>query len=515
MTRRVARHAHDDPPPRRDAPAPSGAVLAGYRLVRRLATGDRADLHLAVVDEPRTGGAEAPAAPPSLVVVRVYGTDADATAIAVEIDAMERDATGTTPTLVDVARLPDGRVCVVVERVGTHSLGGILDAGPISAGQAVTALAPVVVAVRELSRAGFAHTRLSPADVLVDATGRPRLVGLGALERVGAETPMAERRDRSRRAHAALLDLVTVVASATGAASRFAPVVELVREPLERRPFAPDHVAIERALFAVADPTPLLPAPLVPHVDSVPSRVGGRPDRERVVPSVPAASAVPSGRDLGRTLAELAQVPGELVDRLGETADSGPTAAVRRRAAAWAGRRRPVLAVGTLVGAAVLVMLLTAVPPSGRAEPDGSAAPAPSSSAPPATGPWSGGDEPATESAPTGASTDPERAAADPEAPAAVAAMLLEIRAGCLAARDVACIGAYAQDGSPLAVRDRAAMDSDAAPEEPIVGLDGITVAGELGDAVVLAVPTAAGREPASLLMMRSEAGWRLREWFD
>jgi hypothetical protein len=33
---------------------------------------------------------------------------------------------------------------------------------------------------------------------------------------------------------------------------------------------------------------------------------------------------------------------------------------------------------------------------------------------------------------------------------------------------------------------------------------------------VVLTVPwTEAGREPASLLMMRSEAGWRLREWFD
>ena len=49
----------------------------------------------------------------------------------------------------------------------------------------------------------------------------------------------------------------------------------------------------------------------------------------------------------------------------------------------------------------------------------------------------------------------------------------------------------------------------------PTADLDAITVVAEMGDAVVPAAPTSGEREPASLLMMRGEAGWRLREVFD
>ncbi|WP_286329283.1 hypothetical protein [Agromyces marinus] len=48
-----------------------------------------------------------------------------------------------------------------------------------------------------------------------------------------------------------------------------------------------------------------------------------------------------------------------------------------------------------------------------------------------------------------------------------------------------------------------------------MASLDDITIGTDLGDAVVLRVPSSTEREPASLLMIRSEAGWRLREWFD
>jgi eukaryotic-like serine/threonine-protein kinase len=44
----------------------------------------------------------------------------------------------------------------------------------------------------------------------------------------------------------------------------------------------------------------------------------------------------------------------------------------------------------------------------------------------------------------------------------------------------------------------------------------GIEVAAEMGAAVLLRVPrTVAEREPASILVVRGEAGWRLREIFD
>ena len=64
--------------------------------------------------------------------------------------------------------------------------------------------------------------------------------------------------------------------------------------------------------------------------------------------------------------------------------------------------------------------------------------------------------------------------------------------------------------------RDRAAIVRGDAVTESAPDLDAISVVADLGDAVVVSVPDVAGeREPTSLLMMRSEAGWRLREWFD
>jgi hypothetical protein len=100
--------------------------------------------------------------------------------------------------------------------------------------------------------------------------------------------------------------------------------------------------------------------------------------------------------------------------------------------------------------------------------------------------------------------------------PVAAAAALLEIRATCLAAADVECLRAVEQPGSSIEARDRAAIDSGLAIGESDADLDAITLVADLGDAVVLSVPSVGGeREPASLLLMRSEAGWRLREWFD
>jgi hypothetical protein len=102
--------------------------------------------------------------------------------------------------------------------------------------------------------------------------------------------------------------------------------------------------------------------------------------------------------------------------------------------------------------------------------------------------------------------------------PVTAAAALLEIRATCLASADADCLAAIEQPGSPIEARDRAALEQGAevGSAEFDLDLDAISLVADLGDAVVVSVPARAGeREPASLLMMRSEAGWRLREWFD
>ncbi|WP_430646538.1 hypothetical protein [Agromyces sp. GXS1127] len=536
--RRPAVTAPDEAEPSRPESVPTTeAILGGYRLLRRLAAGDRADVHLAVARREPNPSPDLPDPEPELVVLRTYDPAADDDPIAVEIDAMEHDTTGTLPGLVDVATLPDGRACVVVERIGGGSLASLLVEGALGPGQVVTALAPLVVAVRELARRGLVHSRLAPSDVLVDDTGRPRLIGLGALRRTDASVPAAERVERARTAHGALIALLEELAAASTAPSRFAGVTDLARRMLLQRPFTPDHAAIERALFAAADPAPLVARARSPRlVGPVPSRVSiAMPEPAVAGPSLrpavgggraPTAGTTgaeephaASTRSAARRLGELAQLPG-LVDGVSGVLDGVPAAAVRRRVRRWVAGRRAVLATGGLIGAGALVLLLTAVPPARAGDPAAEAMGSVEHLDPPGDpidrpSPAPAQDQPDG----SGLQGEPEQvgggAGSNPTDPVQAAAALLEIRAGCLASRDLACVAAYAQPGSPLEARDLSAMASETVGSASQPDLTSISLAADLGDAVVMKVPDAGGREPASLLMMRSEAGWRLREWFD
>ncbi|GAA4057203.1 hypothetical protein [Agromyces indicus] len=500
------------------------AALAGYRLLRRLAAGDRADIYLAVADvasgrspfAPEDAEAVTSSAP--LVVMRVYGPGSDDEAITTEIEAMEADATGTLPRLLDVANVRDGRGCLVVERVAGRPLSELLADGLVP-GQAVTALAPVVVALRGLADRGFVHTRLARFDLVIDDSGRPRLLGLGALRRTDRFATAADRVAVVREGHAAMLRLIDDVAARCSDPSAFSGPTELLRAALEARPFERVEAQLERALFAVAPAEPIVASVLrrPPEVPALRSRALGIAD----APAEPASPADESAeRDPGAParrgrLAALLQLSPDAVDGLATALDADPRAQAVRRMSDWTRQRRPALLAGGLVGAAALVALLTAVPPASSTE---SAADSGTTTATAgADAPESGDLDDRLGLPEPDAGAIPARASlADlPEDPVAAAAALLEIRQTCLAARDVECVLAVDQPGSPIAVRDRGEIDADGpAPDE--VDLDAITVAADLGDAVVLTVPwSEVEREPASLLMMRSEAGWRLREWFD
>ncbi|MEI5582409.1 MULTISPECIES: hypothetical protein [unclassified Agromyces] len=498
---------------------PGEGAIAGYRLVRRLSAGERADVYLAVVDGARRPMAEgeevAPASP--LVVMRVYGPEADDDAITTEIEAMEADVTGTLPELLDVANVGDGRACLVVERVTGRPLSEILAAGGLVPGQVVTALAPIVVAVQGLGDRGFVHRRLAASDIRIEDSGRPRLLGLGALCRLDAMATARDRVAATREGHAAMLRLTEDVVAACTDRAAFDGLLRIVRAAVGARPFRRAEADIERALFAVAPALPIvMPAdhvrasatPIRMSVD----RIGAEPHGLDAQCVEPEADTMRDAR-LGRWGA-LAQLPTAAIDELATALDTDPRVRVMRRLAAWAARRRPALLTGGLVGAAALVALLSAVPPS-SAEDATAADSVTRSSVEEAGGPGSAADS-------TPRSDDaraPERVpdlGALPDDPVAAAAALLEIRQTCLASRDAECVLAVAQPGSPIAARDGATIQAGEEPTPGEADLAAITVAADLGDAVVLTVPWAeAGREPASLLMMRSEAGWRLREWFD
>ncbi|QAY74083.1 hypothetical protein ET445_12780 [Agromyces protaetiae] len=552
-------HPPVTPVPIDSAASAAAERIAGFRVVRRLADGDRASLHL-VTDEAageldETGEADDAAAGAAsaarLAVLRLYDAAADQHAIAVEVEAMAEGS--ALPRLIDLAVLPDGRTCLFVERLAGASLAQLVLTTNLMPGEAVTILAPIAVAIGALERRGLAHTRLSAADVLFDEHGRPRLIGTGALVRAadlgGEGTAWTAT---VRQMHESFAALIEDVAGATRPAGALAPVSSLLRERLAARPFRSCTAEIERMLFALADPLPVRSAVPVAGAAEAPrwqhaERGGGvrapRDGRER------RSRLEALGRILPRILG-LGKSGGRLgVDAHEAAADAtvapasqpGPASAVvgaefglepsilvawRVRLVGALRRHRPKLLVAGLVGGGALVLLLTLVPPS-----DGSTSPAHADptgliGAPIET--TGAGRSSESDAAPAAdararpsAPDDSSRTSGvvGEEDPIAEAARLLAERAECLERLDLACLDGVVDAGSTLEAADRAAIaagqQGDAVDVEDY-DLAGAHVTGTMGDAFLVEVPFAAAeREPASVLMMRTEAGWRLREIFD
>jgi eukaryotic-like serine/threonine-protein kinase len=520
--------------------SPLGGALVGYRLLRRIASGERADVYLAAAEspdpgEPRDAGALAPpadvvtsVADPAavqrpLVAVRVYPPHVSSDSVALEIEAMSTDATGTLPALYDVAALDDGRCCLAVERLGGLAVSRLLTERTLSAGEAVTILAPVVVAVADLAARGLVHTRLAATDILLDDAGRPRIIGLGALRRLPGHAHAAERIALLRTGHVAVAELLEDVAAAVRPAGVFDDAVDLIRGRLDARPFQPCETELERRLFAAAVPEPIAgvdvrlraarlparmsaPAPIAPvRHDDEGLENGGRPATRRP--------------HWIRALLGLAQLPDDLGERVASAVDAVPGAGTRSRLGSAIRARSRTLTVGGLIGGGALVLMLTLVPPAtagdvlpGRVnDPDAAARES-------ATGQVvseSADDEPGHAEA-VEAVENPGIAGDDA---AAAARSLLELRTACFATLDLECLDTVVQPGSAIESADRAKMlaarEGDAPPDDGF-DLATVQVTAEMGDAVLIGVTRATPeREPASLLVVRGEAGWRLREIFD
>ena len=122
-------------------------------------------------------------------------------------------------------------------------------------------------------------------------------------------------------------------------------------------------------------------------------------------------------------------------------------------------------------------------------------------------------DVPAT-STPTPALEDPEGAGA--EDPAVALRALLEVRAECIHDLSVLCLDAVAQPGSSALAHDQQLVrDLQRGGEMPeMIRADEIVVEERLGGTALMTV-TSANSEPASILVMRSEAGWRIRDYVE
>lgn len=423
--------------------------VAGYRVLRSAGRGDRARLLLGF-HEGRT------------VVLKI--TPADDPGTAVEIEALARAAGDHVVGLDDVAT--DGvETVLVLERLPNGTLAELLERrSGLDAGEAVTILAPIAATVDRIHTLGVAHGGLSLGAICFRDDGAPTLTGFGDAELFPADTPEVVRETvvgvgADRAALAAIAEVVlgrVVGPAAQGARNLAAGLASTTPGDLADR------------LFSLAAPTPVR---FTDDDDVVAVRMG-EPQEPEHIDDAPLA---------GLPAWLTALLPEWLRERLAE-----PAARVLALWSAWEPRRRRVVlaAFAGGLGLVVACALVPASPVASVAEP--TPTPIATSAAEPSL----------------------------PDDPVEAAVVLLEHRERCLRDLSVLCLDEVVQPDSAAYAADVALIRGIQAggeyPDAEI--LDGNPVLVErLGDAALLDLPP--GSAPASVLLMRTENGWRIRQY--
>lgn len=431
--------------------------IAGIPPLRLLATGSRSRVWLA----------------PGERVLKVVETGAEAIA---EATALRRAVGEHVVDVLDLA-IDDDEAVLVLPRLARGSLGQLLErrAG-LDAGEAVTVLAPIAACLARLHAAGVAHRAVSAEHILFREDGAPVLIGFGSAELFESGLPQIARDGvdavaDDRRDMRALADMV--LRRVTG--RRAAAAIDLA-ERLARSGAADVDSVLTSEIFELAAARPVRF-----DADDDP----GGPARVIGLTSPPAVDDAAQGL-------------------LGQVMESGPGRLVReavtKRWHSWSARRRRLLLAGAS-GAAVLAIAALAIPsaPPGAAP---GAAPGGGASANPL---------PAPQPAQTAVTSSVGPVTGDD--PLAALPALLALRTDCF--RDLAefCLLDVDEQGSSAFTEDRAAMDAviEHAEQPGLLDADGAKLVQRLGDSALIAL--APETEPASLLLVKGEAGWRIRDY--
>ncbi len=469
--------------------APSDRI-GGFRILRRIGSGSRADVLLAAGEvSGRT------------VALKVFHDEVDAHDTADELQALAlAQGVEHVQPLLDIVSDRDGRPVLVLERLGP-SLGRVLVArGPLTAGELVTALAPIAAAVAELHRLGVLHGDLRLESVLFRQDGAPVLTGFGAAA-VLPVAPSPARLAIEPLARADRLGLVSLARAAAAEGSVDALLEEIASGAADDESFP--EALVDR-LFGLesARPVRLEPAPVrLPLPGRLP-QIAGAEESDTVdpLPSWLPLTGAPEvvTRALQSALGALRHARDRLTSRVegaGE-APAGPESTVTSR-----GAPRPVV-VGGVLAAALTVGALLLMPGEDRAEAGGAAPPTPPVPSASASIPPPSTAEPA----------HPDQAAVEGDDPVAALGPLLAAREECLRSLSVLCLDAVHQQGSAAMAADGAAIRAlERGEAEPwLPSAEGASLVERLGSGAIVELP-GPGTEPASVLMIRTEAGWRIR----
>jgi serine/threonine protein kinase len=550
-------------------------TVGGYRLVRKLGSGPRAEIYLGrailtgdtAEQSPELGETERTAA------LKLFRPGVGSPAIDEEIEALARASSPHLLELRDLASTPDGRPCLILPRlVGTGLARVLADRSSIEVGEAVTILAPIAAAVAELHRVGVAHGAVRASSVLFSDAGAPVLACFGHAVLVGefpesedsASLTPAERsecdavvsdladlarmgvevlgRVRSIETHGAGTRLVDWLSS-----SDPAPIADAFARDFEDRLYdlAPGAPVLFRDPAAAA-PRPLpvrtsarggqgvpLPARDARWVARIRLLLHRRSSPEARSSSGAPSSASPNPVSLTR-VDRASRVPAgckSLDEHLAERIDGHPVRETMSRARAAAARvRRPFWIAGAL-GAAALVAALVLVPSNADGAPNSprstatSRAPSPAqkseaqkSGAQKSGAQKSGAQALASHSAGRSGSPPESKRAITGDDPAAATAALLTIREHCISTRSVACLNDVDQADASVLDDDRYLIRSLQAgggtPDRPSLANATTTLAQMLGDSALVTVVASAHGDaaPVSVLVVKGESGWRIRD---
>jgi len=408
--------------------------------------------------------------------------------------------------VVDLFHTAEGRLVVVQPPAEVGLDAWLADRGALEAGEAVTILLPILDAVAAATRAGVIIDRLDPADVVIDAEGAPVL----ARVRPRADAPPTTSEHAVAAEPGRKTSASVARAFAEDVASRLEPSSPSLAPALGLLPSA---AGIDDLVEVVHDLAPARPLPTTTGL------------RARPVGPVRPDGAEPVDRP-----AWLALLPESAVldGLLGWWSDRSRMSATARlttvRPRYWA----LAAIVAASVGVAV-VALPGGASRGGEADPGTAAAPPTARELPPA--PAAQGPSPTAGSGAGEVAVD-ERDAPGAEADAAegegahrkpvegvlrgddvlaAARVLVEARNACLREPAPSCLAATTQPGSPLAGRDAQLLaDPSVVTGEP-TPLVVVAELQRLGDTVLLDA-TGPDDRPASVLMVRTEAGWRVRD---
>lgn len=453
-------------------------TLGGYRLVRKLGESTRAEVFLA--HPLRATGDAAPAA------MKIFRGGVDAASIVTEITALSRSAGAHTVQLLDLTTAPDASPALILSRCSGGSVGRLIRArSELRAGEAITILAPVATTLKRLHDDGVVHGALRPEAVLFDQAGTPiigcfgsaRLVAPG-LSRVDRDAEPAFRADLAHMRRLAALVLERVRDGVAIDAREWVRVGSPTDDEwLEK---------LVETLFRLGDPCPVdLSSDPADFPGTVPSRLAQTmPPMDAPEVQAHKRFAVPD------VIARL--LPEQLI-RAADTA--------RLRAAITRVRPRFWIVLGAVVAAVLMAWMLV---PNAQSEAMG---PEPSiGSAPPQSA-----------VAPTGGAAKPDDGAITADDPVAAAVRLLAQRESCLASASLLCLDNVVQQNSAAADADRAAIRAiQSGGELPTpwrVTTAQVAIEERLGDSAIVRLDDVPRGEPTSLLLMKTEAGWRIRDY--